>query len=382
MVQQDQYFLGHSLAEQERLQRQALELAPESNQLFDRIGVGGGCRAVEVGCGPLGCLEILSQRVGPKGSVVGVEMSADAVALVSQQNDRFRWRLNNPRIRPLDGLVLGAPGYLSSRPREEPPRRLVLRAPPFEGLKFYKLARVIAQVETAISTLSGNENEQIEGNGRAVQLKRFKRYRALLKVCGLKYSVKSAERTLKLLQRLTPPSYRNLQSGLQDLHNHIHEELEETKLWRVERPEFLDRDGLQLGQKFRLAHKDAVEAGKCLALGRNTAGVFHLMRVMEIGLRELGDSINDPSLDPKTNPTWEKILGRCDKELAKPYKERSSEWAADGPFFSTATANLRAVKDAWRNPTLHVERFYDEEEARDVWNAARAFMRHLALKLG
>ena len=52
MAPRDQYFLGYSSAEQERLQRQAQELAPDSNQLFDAIGVGEGSRVVEVACGP------------------------------------------------------------------------------------------------------------------------------------------------------------------------------------------------------------------------------------------------------------------------------------------------------------------------------------------
>jgi SAM-dependent methyltransferase len=40
-----------------------------------------GARVVEIGCGPHGCLELLSERVGPSGSVVGIERSGDAVAL-------------------------------------------------------------------------------------------------------------------------------------------------------------------------------------------------------------------------------------------------------------------------------------------------------------
>jgi SAM-dependent methyltransferase len=40
-----------------------------------------GARVVEIGCGPHGCLELLSERVGPSGSVVGIERSVDAVAL-------------------------------------------------------------------------------------------------------------------------------------------------------------------------------------------------------------------------------------------------------------------------------------------------------------
>ena len=37
-----------------------------------------------------------------------------------------------------------------------------------------------------------------------------------------------------------------------------------------------------------------------------------------------------------------------------------------------------AVKDAWRNPTMHdIERSYQEEEAQEVWDCAKAFMGRL-----
>lgn len=47
----DPYLLGYRLAEQERLERQSKELAPESAWLFDQIGVRAGWRVVEIGCG-------------------------------------------------------------------------------------------------------------------------------------------------------------------------------------------------------------------------------------------------------------------------------------------------------------------------------------------
>src|SRR6186997_1360278 len=81
MSERDQYVLGYRRAEQERLQQQAQQLAHESNLLFDQIGVHPGARVVEIGCGPHGCLEILAERVGSSGSVVGVERSQDAVDL-------------------------------------------------------------------------------------------------------------------------------------------------------------------------------------------------------------------------------------------------------------------------------------------------------------
>jgi len=80
----DQYFLGYREAEQARLQRQAEELAHEARAFFDRIGLAAGARVVEIGCGPQGCLDLLSERVGPTGRVVGVERSEDAVGLAAR----------------------------------------------------------------------------------------------------------------------------------------------------------------------------------------------------------------------------------------------------------------------------------------------------------
>jgi len=79
MAQSDPYFLGYRQAEQERLQHQAEELAPESNWLFDQLGLPLNARVVEIGCGPRGCLDLLAERVGPQGTVVGVERSAEEV---------------------------------------------------------------------------------------------------------------------------------------------------------------------------------------------------------------------------------------------------------------------------------------------------------------
>jgi len=84
MTEPDQYVLGYRQAEQERLQQQAQQLAHESNWLFDQIGVARGARVVEIGCGPHCCLDLLSERVGPAGRVVGVERSAEAVALARE----------------------------------------------------------------------------------------------------------------------------------------------------------------------------------------------------------------------------------------------------------------------------------------------------------
>jgi SAM-dependent methyltransferase len=97
MAHDHEYFLGHSSVEQKRLQQQAGELAEESAWLFDQIGIAQGWRVVEIGCGPRGCLELLSSRVGPTGFVTGVELSDNAVQLALQfLSER---RINNVEVR-------------------------------------------------------------------------------------------------------------------------------------------------------------------------------------------------------------------------------------------------------------------------------------------
>jgi SAM-dependent methyltransferase len=107
MEKVDQYLLGQSSAEQARLQQQASAFANDSNWLFDQIRVAAGSRVVEIGCGPQGCLDLLSSRVGPNGSVVGVEMDGNAVATARRfLADRG---ITNVELRQGDGKATGLP---------------------------------------------------------------------------------------------------------------------------------------------------------------------------------------------------------------------------------------------------------------------------------
>jgi SAM-dependent methyltransferase len=67
------YVLGTDVTERARLLRQAAAFVPMSTWLLDQIGVGPGWRAIDVGCGPIGIVDLLAVRVGPGGAVVGLE---------------------------------------------------------------------------------------------------------------------------------------------------------------------------------------------------------------------------------------------------------------------------------------------------------------------
>ena len=78
------YALGSSRSESERLQRQADELAPDSIALLDRVGLRPGDRALDLGCGPRGVIELLFERVSPGGQVVGADADPAHLAMASE----------------------------------------------------------------------------------------------------------------------------------------------------------------------------------------------------------------------------------------------------------------------------------------------------------
>jgi SAM-dependent methyltransferase len=78
------YALGSSSGESARLQRQAEELAPDSEALLDRLGLRPGDNALDLGCGPRGVIDLLAQRVSPGGRVVGLDADPTHVAMASE----------------------------------------------------------------------------------------------------------------------------------------------------------------------------------------------------------------------------------------------------------------------------------------------------------
>jgi len=122
------------------------------------------------------------------------------------------------------------------------------------------------------------------------------------------------------------------------------------------------------------------EAAKCMALGRYTAAVFHLMRVMEVALDAVGRCLQIES-PAKLDRSWGGILRLIKDEITDRNKAKAGKsWvlSSDQAKFEGLVASLDAVKVAWRNPTMHVENKYLPEEAEHIFVAVKGFMRALA----
>ena len=73
-MSQEDYLLANQPSELERLRLQSLVWEPSGRQLLSRLDGGSGGRALDVGCGAMGWLRILSEWVGPSGQVVGFDI--------------------------------------------------------------------------------------------------------------------------------------------------------------------------------------------------------------------------------------------------------------------------------------------------------------------
>ncbi len=73
-MSQHDYLLANQPSELERLRLQSLVWEPSGRQLLSKLDGGSGGRALDVGCGAMGWLRILSEWVGPSGQVVGLDI--------------------------------------------------------------------------------------------------------------------------------------------------------------------------------------------------------------------------------------------------------------------------------------------------------------------
>jgi ubiquinone/menaquinone biosynthesis C-methylase UbiE len=105
--QSDPYVLGGTQTEQQRLVAQAAEFENQANWLLDQIDIQPGWRTVDIGCGPIGILNLLSERVGETGSVIGLEREQRFVAVA--RSEISQRGLNNVEVVQADALNTGLP---------------------------------------------------------------------------------------------------------------------------------------------------------------------------------------------------------------------------------------------------------------------------------
>ncbi len=149
---------------------------------------------------------------------------------------------------------------------------------------------------------------------------------------------------------------------------------------------FMFRDGEWAAtfKAFPSAVDEITEGLDCYGLEHNTACIFHMMRVAEIGMRALARErqVSFPK-HPLEWAEWENIIDQIESKAraATIGMPRGPERDAARAFYTSAVAQLRASKET-RNRIMHMRGSFDELDAQRAINQVRDFINGLSAKIG
>jgi hypothetical protein len=202
-----------------------------------------------------------------------------------------------------------------------------------------------------------------------------------LEALQLAYSARSAKR----LRDGFKSRANDLGERVRDLALRLKDELEQSVCFRITSEQsqlYTDslKDWATVVERFGCAF-DVEEAGKCFALDRPTASVFHLMKIAERGVLELQCFLDKP--DPKAH--FGSVLSKLETLHRKTdFKDIPDRLKPHRDFLIGILAQLHAVKDSWRNKVCHVDEKiipideFTPEMATGIYSATLLLMNKLA----
>ena len=124
--------------------------------------------------------------------------------------------------------------------------------------------------------------------------------------------------------------------------------------------------------RFPTASTEIVRAGNCYAVGEYTACVFHAMRSAELGLDAVRANLCLPARDIN-----ERSWGNICNDIRGGISGKGKAWPKQD-IYTALLATLVAVKDSWRNQTMHVASSYDEAQALSILRNTKDFVSRLS----
>lgn len=137
-------------------------------------------------------------------------------------------------------------------------------------------------------------------------------------------------------------TYAMLQRFLDEMDGRIRDEVKNTYAFSLNHLEarFFNPPEPLLGPdvalKFESAAFDIEEAGKCHALGRSTAAVFHAFRVLELGIKALAKCLSVENLEKPKMKNWGFILDEMEKSLKAKFPADKDVMPVTGSCFGTS----------------------------------------------
>lgn len=255
----------------------------------------------------------------------------------------------------------------------------------FNAREFLNLSTLLREMEVTLERFLKNKDELVDEKYKEWLTERLD---VLIQGCagmGLELSIRLIE-TIK--KSISVPTYRisTFVADLKELQRRIDHEISSplflvvprSKTDYFEQPELF---GSNVATKFTTAGYDIQEAGNCFATARNTASVMHLMRSLEVALDAIGLGVGLSNAAIEAHSSWERLLTKISKQIEINDNASNPSWSLKRQFFVDAHAHLFAVKNAWRNPSMHLEKKYEDREAERIFRAVQDFMEYLATHL-
>lgn len=183
-----------------------------------------------------------------------------------------------------------------------------------------------------------------------------------------------------------------IQRDLEHIQTSLRVELEQHHFLYIpsSRAKYLRKSSLfgpSVHKSFPEAREDIKSAGTAFAVELYAACIFHLMRVAEYGLRELGRKLKVQLTDkskgvPLEYSDWNKVISgvRLNLNAARSLpqgakKQRNLE------MYSRAADHCEYMKDIWRNSISHARGSHSQPDALQAMEHVKGFMQLLASDL-
>lgn len=194
----------------------------------------------------------------------------------------------------------------------------------------------------------------------------------------------SAQRLRDALADEIPVTWKDLGAAMADIESRLRDELGLVQLFVLDPANTVYTQpgtalvGDLIAERFPSMLFEIEEAAKCLAMGRATASAFHSMRALEVAVKSLAAFLQIPDPVKATDRNWGNVLRSVKTKMDENYPAKERLPGSVGLAVEGVYMTLDAVKNPWRNATMHTENQYQPFEAAHIIQAVNAVFVRLA----
>jgi len=130
-------------------------------------------------------------------------------------------------------------------------------------------------------------------------------------------------------------------------------------------------------QQFPSLIYDLDESIHCYVLERNTAAAIHAIRALEGGINALSLCLGIADPARVANRNWHLALKSIGDEINRRWPTNADRRSGDGHLFEQIHASLSAMKNPYRNASMHLDQRYTAAEAKHVMDLTASLLNRI-----